>query len=214
VKVRIQQQASVNDLFGELHRNPAMVKSWRFGPGVWNGVLPYFLWLMPSGWMYREQVSYHQSFEQQLLPALDTEAARIQPWLIYQAGHGSSPFWNHRLLSNILLQSVGSLLTGAALAQTGNNQTILACGLERYRLVNGQFPATLDALNPQYLSTIPPDVTTGQPMKYRRTDGGRFQLYSIGWNGKDDGGKVVMNKDGKAADVTQGDWVWPQYPDE
>jgi hypothetical protein len=183
VKVRIQQQASVNDLFGELHRNPAMVKSWRFGPGVWNGVLPYFLWLMPSGWMYREQVSYHQSFEQQLLPALDTEAARIQPWLIYQAGHGSSPFWNHRLLSNILLQSVGSLLTGAALAQTGNNQTILACGLERYRLVNGQFPATLDALNPQYLSTIPPDVTTGQPMKYRRTDGGRFQLYSIGWNG-------------------------------
>jgi hypothetical protein len=207
-------QASGNDLFGQLHRNPAMVKSWRFGPGIWNGVFPYFLWLMPSGWMYREQVSYHRSFEEQLLPALDTEAARIRPSLINQAGHGSSQFWNHRLLSDILLQSLVSPLTGAALAQTENNQTVPACALERYRLANGQFPEALDALNPQYLATIPPDLTAGQPMKYRRRDDGRFQLYSIGWNEKDDGGKVVMNKGGKAADVTQGDWVWPQYPEE
>jgi H+-transporting ATPase len=69
-------------------------------------------------------------------------------------------------------------------------------------------------LIPQYPVTIPCEVFTGRPIKYRRTDDGRFQLYSVGWNGKDDGGKVVMNKHGKAADVTQGDWVWPRYPDE
>jgi hypothetical protein len=51
-------------------------------------------------------------------------------------------------------------------------------------------------------------------MRYRRTDDGRFQLYSFGWNGTDDGGKVVRNKDGKTPDFTQGDWVWPQYPEE
>jgi hypothetical protein len=207
-------QASVNELFGQLHDNPATIKTWRFGPGIWNGVLPYFFWMMPSGWMYQEQVGYHHSFEDQLLPALDTESVRIQPSSIYQAGHGRFPLWNHRVLADIFLQSLNSSLTTAALAQTGRNQTIVACALERYRLTNGQFPENLEALSPQCLATIPPDVFTGQPMKYRRTDDGRFQLYSIGWNAKDDGGKVVMNSDGKFADVTQGDWVWPQYPDD
>ena len=28
-----------------------------------------------------------------------------------------------------------------------------------------------------------------------------------------DGGKIAMNKEGNAPDDTQGDWVWPQYPD-
>jgi hypothetical protein len=208
------QQASVNDLFGELHRKPAMVKPWRFGPGIGNSVLPYVLWLMPSGWMFQEQVSYHQSFEDKVLPAVDTETGRIQPGLIHESGHGSSSFWNHRLLSNLLLQQIESLLTEAARAQTGKNQTILACALERYRLVNGQLPETLAALTPQYVPTIPADVITGQPMKYHRAGDNRFQLYSVGWNEKDDGGKVVLNNDGKTPIVTEGDWVWPQYPDE
>jgi hypothetical protein len=169
---------------------------------------------MPSGWMYREQISYHRSFEEQILPAIRAETAGIRPQLINQAAHGGSAFWGHRLLSNVLLQSVDSPLTAVALAQTGRNQAILACALERYWLARGQFPASLEELNPQFLATLPVDVTSGQSMKYRRTDDGRFQLYSFGWNGTDDGGKVVKNKDGKTPDFTQGDWVWPQYPEE
>jgi hypothetical protein len=69
-------------------------------------------------------------------------------------------------------------------------------------------------LSPPYLAILPSEITSGQPLKYRRTDDGRFQIYSIGYNGKDDGRKVVMNPDGKTVDVNQGDWVWPQYPDE
>ena len=208
------EQASINELFGELHRNAAMVKPWRFGPGFGNSVLPYFLWLMPSGWMFQEQISYHHTIEDALLPALDSEGGRIQPGLIHNSHPAASAFWNHRLLSDAFLQSVESLLTGAALAQTGKNQAILACALERYRLANGQFPDALGALSPQYVTAIPSDVITGQPMKYRRLDGDRFQLYSVGWNEKDDGGKVVMNPDGKSLNVSEGDWVWPQYPDE
>ena len=208
------EQASRNDLFNELHRNPTMIKDWQLGPGFWNRALPYYLWLMPSGWMYREQVAYHRAFEEQLLAALDTEATRIQPWLVYQAGHGCAPLWKHHLLADILLQTIGWPMTQAAFAQTVNNQTILACALERYRQANGQFPVTLEALSPQCIATIPNDVTTGESLKYHRTEDGRFQLYSIGWNGKDDGGKVAVNPDGKTADINQGDWVWPQYPDE
>jgi hypothetical protein len=175
-------------------------------------MLPYFLWLMPSGWMFQEQAAYHHAFEDKLLPGLDIEAARIQPGIF----HNMTPaaFWNHNLLTDVLLQSVERLLTGAALAQTGKDQTVLACALERYRLANGQFPESLGALSPKFIATVPADVIIGQPLKYRRIEGDRFELYSVGWNEKDDGGKAVLNKDGKTPNPNEGDWVWPQYPDD
>jgi hypothetical protein len=208
------EQASRNQLFEDLHRNPSMPKSWQFGSGLRNRILPYFLWLMPSGWMYREQIAYHRSFEKQLMPMFESGSPRIQPQLIYQIGNDSSPFWNHRCLTDLLLRSINWMITEAAFSQMENDLAIVACALERYHLTNGQFPETLDALTSQYITSVPPDVLTGQPLKYHRSGDGRFQLYSDGWNGKDDGGKFAMNSDGKAPDLTEGDWVWPQYPEE
>jgi hypothetical protein len=97
----------------------------------------------------------------------------------------------------------------AAVSQTTANQAALACALERYRLANGQFPKTLDALTPQFIAHPPNDVITGQPYKYRLAANGQFILYSVGWNEKDDGG--VPGKE--LFDKTQGDWVW-EYPAE
>ena len=48
----------------------------------------------------------------------------------------------------------------------------------------------------------------GQPLRYRRTDDGKFVLYSVGWNEKDDGGTVVISKGGSTVDTDEGDWVW------
>jgi hypothetical protein len=93
------------------------------------------------------------------------------------------------------------------------NQAILACALENYRLANGQFPATLDELGSQAMPGPPLDVITGESMKYHRTTDGRFILYSVGWNEKDDGGKTVPDPSTKAPDPEQGDWVWPAYPE-
>ena len=208
------EQAAINKLFGDLHGKPIIVKSWRFGPGLGNSVLPYFLWLMPGGWMLQEQVSYDEFFEDKLLPAVDSEALRVHAGLLHDSRHTGSALWNHRLLSGVLLQPAESLLTGAALAQSGRNQAILACALERYRLANGHFPESLDALIPQFIAEIPGDVITGTPLKYHRSEEHQFQLYSVGWNEKDDGGKMVMTLDGKAPNVTEGDWVWPAYPED
>jgi len=50
----------------------------------------------------------------------------------------------------------------------------------------------------------------GEPYHYRLNADGTFQLYSVGWNGVDDGGKVVYNSyNSSAIDYTKGDWVWP-----
>ena len=65
----------------------------------------------------------------------------------------------------------------------------------------------IDALTPQFVKKIPRDIIGGLPLKYRRTDDGKFLLYSIGWNETDDGGQVIHKKDG-ATDVDNDDWVW------
>jgi hypothetical protein len=98
-----------------------------------------------------------------------------------------------------------------AFRQASIDMARTACALERCRLANGVYPETLDALAPQFIEKLPHDVINGQPLHYRRTDDGKFLLYSVGWNEKDDGGVVVLYTGGGAVDVTKGDWVW-QYP--
>jgi hypothetical protein len=100
--------------------------------------------------------------------------------------------------------------------QTLVNEAQIVCALERCRLAYGGYPPTLDALVPQFIEKLPHDIIGGQPLHYRRTDppsqssgtaSGKFLLYSVGWNEKDDGGQIVFTKGG-AVDREKGDWVW------
>ena len=85
----------------------------------------------------------------------------------------------------------------------------VGCALERYRLAHaGQYPESLDALAPQFIDPLPHDIINGGPLHYRRTDDGRFVLYSVGWNETDDGGQIAVNKAGRR-EIDKGDWVWP-----
>jgi len=94
-----------------------------------------------------------------------------------------------------------------AAAQGDINLARTACALERYRLAHGEYPPALDALAPQDIEQVPHDVINGQPLHYQRTDDGKFVLYSVGWNETDDGGTVVLNKNG-SVNREKGDWVW------
>ena len=94
-----------------------------------------------------------------------------------------------------------------ATAQVATDQAVLACALERYRLAHGQFPDTLDALVPQFVSRLPHDVIAGRTLQVPPHADGQFVLYSVGWNERDDGG--VPGK--TLFDDKEGDWVW-QYP--
>ncbi|MCB1125153.1 MAG: hypothetical protein KDM81_01555, partial [Verrucomicrobiae bacterium] len=88
----------------------------------------------------------------------------------------------------------------------------LACVLERYRLAAGDYPGELAALVPEFIDAIPPDPAGGGDLHYQRTDDGRFVLYSVGRNGRDDGGKLVFYKDRLVNTWAEDcDWVWT-YP--
>jgi hypothetical protein len=184
--------------------------------------IPHFL--LPDGWVYRNQLSFARSFEELVLPVIDGPE-RVYPakasanMTILKKEYGGDDCFSpdkflikrYLLLENkeyALFESVRSL----ALGQTHVNEAMVACALERYRLANGQFPETLNAISPQYLEKIPLDLITGEPLKYRRTGDGQFVLYSVGWNEKDDGGTVEMTRsETPRVDASLGDWVW-QYP--
>jgi hypothetical protein len=97
-----------------------------------------------------------------------------------------------------------------AYAQVWIDEARIACGLERYRLAHGVYPAMLEALAPEGIDELPHDIMNCEAYHYRLNGDGTFLLYSVGWNQVDDGGKVVFKQDAPTqVDYEQGDWVWP-----
>ncbi|MBI5819393.1 MAG: hypothetical protein HZA88_10445 [Verrucomicrobia bacterium] len=163
--------------------------------------------MAPRGWIQFEQLNYNRCFEEQLFPVFDMAARRIYPQRARQSEQaftetGISCVWRHRVMTQMLLPVVASIARRSASAQTSADEAALACALERYRLANGRFPDSLTALAPAFITKLPHDIITGEPLKYRK-DGDGFVLYSVGWNEKDDGGVT-----GNWRDFEQGDWVW------
>lgn len=75
--------------------------------------------------------------------------------------------------------------------------TALMIALERWRLAEGDYPDSLDLLVPRFMEKLPTDPWTGQAFRYRLLsagtpggDGaGSYLLYSVGMDGRDDGGR-------------------------
>jgi ABC-type transport system involved in multi-copper enzyme maturation permease subunit len=66
---------------------------------------------------------------------------------------------------------------------------IVALAVERYRIQHGRWPESLADLSPDLIAKIPMDPYIGKPLRYRRLADG-VVIYSVGLDGKDDGGKI------------------------
>jgi len=65
-----------------------------------------------------------------------------------------------------------------------------AMAVERFRLIAGEWPATLDQLVPEYIRAIPEDpFAPGHPLRMALGDQ-RLIIYSVGPNQQDDGGDL------------------------
>ena len=120
-------------------------------------------------------------------------------------------FENHnprRRIVGLVEESIGEAVYRFAMGQTAINETLIACALERYRLVHQQYPPTMEALAPQLITRPPHDIVNGQPLSYQATFDGRFSLSSAGWDQADSG---AAPKDGTRGWVRTGDWAW-RYP--
>ncbi len=72
--------------------------------------------------------------------------------------------------------------------------------LRCYREDHGRAPVSLDALLPEYLKSIPDDPSNRKALVYL-TQGTNWLIYSIGWDGKDDGGKPASRGFGTSGDI-------------
>jgi hypothetical protein len=71
----------------------------------------------------------------------------------------------------------------------------IAVAIERYRRAHGEnLPALLTDLVPDYLTDIPEDPITGKPLLYRAGPDA-YLVYSVGTDGKDDGGRMRVQPD-------------------
>ena len=186
------------------------------GPGQ-SKMVTVGLHLTPSAFFYQNELTFARLYEQSCLPLVDLDKRMVSPSALRRAMttvQGELKHYNpYKIMAAMLYPAVGNSVKKFAKAQSRTDLAQVACALERYRLAHGVYPATLAPLAPSFIATLPHDVINGQPLHYRRTDDGLFVLYSVGWNETDDGGQIVLAKDGHLVDPDKGDWVW-RYPSE
>jgi hypothetical protein len=157
--------------------------------------------LRDGGWAAARKGA--EDFEKEIL-----EMSKRGPWM--------APSY---IMTTITAPVVSGVVYRAAYAQALLNQAVIACALERHRLASGTYPDSLDSVNLASGKPLPPDPMTGKPMRYRKAENGRYVLWSIGVDAKDDEGKWLPgqqtpNNSSKFYEPTfRGDWIWA-FPGE
>ena len=215
-------------LLEELHDWTTARELQRTLPVVMNAPLQgtaLWLWrclpLLPRGWFAQNEALASRLMQDGLIDAVDPAAGRVNPAKVEAMARRLSdpPVTPENFLARVtsIYQDVP---VSFATVQTAVGQATAACALERYALDHHGYPEHLDALVPVYLDRVPHDLIDGAALRYRLTSDGRYQLWSVGWDGKDDGGSIDWPAArGKAASFPNpekktGDWVWQYAPAE
>jgi hypothetical protein len=120
----------------------------------------------------------------------------------------------HSMLSASAM-SQSTLFNKVRNAEGIKQMAVTAIALKRYQLKHGSYPPDLNSLVPEFVPSVPLDPVDGRPLRYRQNANGTFQLYSVGENGKDDGGDPSLGKGVESRSFNWQnphalDWVWPQ----
>jgi len=115
-------------------------------------------------------------------------------------------------LSGMALGNWRRAFENVARLETQRSLMIAAIALQRYQLRYGKHPPDLESLAPEFLAAVPVDYMNGQPLHYRVEPDGSFRLYSVGLDGKDDGGnpQPVSAWKSYSSPFDGRDAVWPR----
>ncbi len=97
-------------------------------------------------------------------------------------------------LVRMLFPAIGNVFEKSVTAQTHQALARTAIALERHQLATGSYPVTLATLSPRFLASPLDDPFGQEPFHYAKTADGRYLLYSVGSNGRDDQGRAVKQK--------------------
>jgi hypothetical protein len=189
-------------------------KQWEESSGT-NKLVTISYRFMPSAYFYQNELAFAQLHQKYILPLVNLTNRIVAPAVLRQLqaemeAQKKHCFWPYKAQALMVIPAINSSVKKFALIQAQVDLARTACALERFRLGHENYPDSLDVLAPQFIAQLPHDLINGQPLHYRRTEDGKFVLYSVGWDEKDYGGKIFLTKSG-SIDREKGDWVW-QYP--
>ena len=134
--------------------------------------------IVPRGWSYQVQAGLYQQYRE----SLEVVDSREQRVFLDKMPKGPRKLSLNPFLEVMVVPDMyKSDILNSALAQTSINLARMACALERYRLVEGHYPATTVALVPRFIAKLPADILNGEPLHYELTSEDHFQLNSVGW---------------------------------
>ncbi|HOY57714.1 MAG TPA: hypothetical protein PK640_06210 [Verrucomicrobiota bacterium] len=167
----------------------------------------------PAAVIYRNRINIVRAYQEVLLARLNPAgpSVRVQPTAADQAVR--ERFGRHspyNIFTPMLLKAIEKGLEKAARSQATVTLARVACALERHRLAKASYPESLEQLSPGFLDRLPPDPINGGRLKYRREAPDRFVLYSVGLDGRDDGGVISAPDSEKAKEAK--DIVWQSHP--
>jgi hypothetical protein len=178
------------------------------------------LHFIPEGWFDANTATLAQwDFDYFIKPLRDAGLpellAKRKELETLVTGHTNQLPYRHldEIVALTAIRVASSVTSKVVYTQCLVNEAIAACALERYRIEHGSYPDTLEAVNRAGERRIPLDVISEKAMGYRKTADGRYALWCVGFDGKDDGGKRVLDKDNpertRFSDPKYvGDWVW------
>ncbi|MHC4713269.1 MAG: hypothetical protein ACYTAN_08380 [Planctomycetota bacterium] len=124
-----------------------------------------------------------------------------------------SPF----IFSRMLVPAISRAHLQGELTRARLKATAAAIAALRFKKAEGRWPDRLDELVGRYIEAVPLDPMTGAPLIYKVLDDG-IVVYSVGKNGKDDGGKPDLVRPAKSDirdyDDHAGFRIWDGVPVE
>ena len=172
-----------------------------------------FFWVMPSGWIQLQQAYVVRHFRSLLYAA----TLRLSPGGRENVAYLNTvrKSWRYEpddLADHLMevparwaVSRMWPLLDAWEDNQMTYDLAAAACALECFYLARHSYPTTLAELVPEFANAIPMDRANGKPLQYRSTPDGWFHLWSVGRDGRDDGGVFRSWNDERG-----GDLVWPR----
>jgi hypothetical protein len=189
------------------------------GDGLWPGLSPK---LLPDAWYDLNAVKLVRTEMDYLVRPLRDEglketcekSAGLEK-RVKEMKASMNPFDN---LATLAVPAFIRIVERCLYTQVMMDQALIACVLERFRLENeGRYPESLAELTRLDGRALPVDLMSEKAMGYALDGKGRYRLWSVGWDGIDDGGKRVVNEQEPMRTKFSernyvGDWVWDFAP--
>lgn len=118
-------------------------------------------------------------------------ASKGTPWKDIQTNWTDQNLMNYGVLAKMLLPALSNAQDKAFLIQTKLELAKTAIDLERFFLKHGSYPDSLEELNATFRSTPLMDPMTHQKLAYTKKGSEGFEIYSVGMNGVDEGGRHI-----------------------